>query len=93
MGRPNGATRLTTYFVELHFNQLADDSDRRFFNSVPTRLQLPPPTIDRLRHLAATELAKNEDFRRLVGDLRIPSESEFSSVQHPSGQSPATESE
>jgi NTE family protein len=89
----NGATRLTTYFVELHFNQLADDSDRRFFNSVPTRFQLPSPTIDRLRHLAATELAKNEDFRRLVGDLRIPSESEMSSVRHPSGQSPATESE
>ena len=34
----NGATRLTTYFVELHFNQLADDR-LPLFNSVPTRLQ------------------------------------------------------
>src|SRR5207245_758655 len=30
----NGPGELTIYTVELHFNQLADDSDRRFFNSV-----------------------------------------------------------
>src|SRR5260370_11793204 len=61
---------LTIYTVELHFNQLADDSDRRFFNSVPTRFQLPSATVDRLRRIAATELAKNDEFQRLVKDLR-----------------------
>jgi len=61
---------LTIYTVELHFNQLADDSDRRFFNSVPTRLQLPSATVDRLRRIAAAELARNDEFQRLVRDLR-----------------------
>jgi len=61
---------LTIYTVELHFNQLADDSNRRFFNSVPTRFQLPSATVDRLRRIAAAELAKNDEFQRLVRDLR-----------------------
>ncbi len=63
-------TGLTIYIVELHFSQVADDSDRRFLNSVPTRLQLSSPTVDRLRRIAASELTRNEEFRRLVRDLR-----------------------
>ena len=66
----NGPGELTIYTVELHFNQLADDSDRRFFNSVPTRLQLPSATVDRLRRIAAAELARNDEFQSLVKDLR-----------------------
>lgn len=66
--------KLTLYIVELHFSQVADESDRRFLNSVPTRLQLPSATVDRLRRIAATELAGNEEFRRLVTDLRVPCE-------------------
>lgn len=61
---------ITPYFIELHFNQLAAESDRRFFNSVPTSLQLPSKTVDRLRQLAAAELATNAEFKRLVHDLR-----------------------
>lgn len=60
---------IETYVIELHFNQLADASDRRFFNSVPTSLALPSPTVDRLRQLAARELAGNAEFKRLVSDL------------------------
>lgn len=60
---------ITTYAIELHFNQLADESDRRFFNSVPTRLQLPASTVERLKHLAAVELRKNPEFQRLIQDL------------------------
>ena len=63
------AVEITTYVIELHFNQLANESDRRFFNSVPTSLQLPSKTVDRLRQLAARGLADNAEFRRLVGDL------------------------
>jgi NTE family protein len=57
------------YIIELHFSQLADESDRRFFNAVPTSLQLPAKTVDRLRQLVARELAANEEFKRLVRDL------------------------
>jgi NTE family protein len=60
---------IATYIIELHFRQLANESDRRFFNSVPTSLQLPSKTVDRLRQLAARQLADNVEFRRLVRDL------------------------
>ena len=63
------SAQIESYIVELHFNQLADESDRRFFNSVPTKLQLPSKTVDRLCQLAARQLADNVEFRRLVCDL------------------------
>lgn len=63
------STPLSFYIVELHFNQLDDESDRSFFNSVPTRLQLPIKTVDRLRQLAARQLASNKEFNQLIQDL------------------------
>lgn len=68
----SSATEIVFYIVELHFTQLADPADRRFFNSVPTRLQLPASTVDRLETIAATELKNNPEFQSLVADLRRP---------------------
>ena len=65
----SSTSNLSLYTIELHFARMADDSDREYFNSVPTRFQLPAETVDRLRRMAAAELAKNEEFRRLVRDL------------------------
>jgi NTE family protein len=60
---------ISTYTIELHFNELADASDRQFFNSVPTRLQLSASTVDRLKHLAAVELRGNPEYQKLLRDL------------------------
>jgi len=68
------STKMELYVVELHFNQLADESDRRFFNSVPTSLQLPSSTVNRLELLATAELRNNLEFRRLVEALRHPND-------------------
>jgi hypothetical protein len=54
-GDPESA-EISSYIVELPFNQLADEADRRFFNSVRTRLQLPSATLDLLKQLARLEL-------------------------------------
>jgi NTE family protein len=70
--------KIETYVVELHFNQLASEEDRRFFNAVPTSLQLPSSTVDRLERLAHTELENNPEYVRLVKELR-PMENEFQS--------------
>ena len=72
---------IETYVIELHFNQLPDESDRRFFNAVPTSLQLPSKTVDRLRQLAARQLADNVEFRRLVSDLKNQSIKQASSTR------------
>jgi NTE family protein len=62
--------KIESYIVELHFSQLADESDRRFFNSVPTSLQLPSKSVDRLKQLARAELRNNLEFRSLVEAIR-----------------------
>lgn len=74
IGVDDPAPRLEFYTVDLHFSRLTDDLERQFFNSVPTQLQLPPETVDRLRRMAARELSQNKEFRRLVADLKRNSE-------------------
>lgn len=74
---------IETYVIELHFNQLADAADRRFFNSVPTSLALPPKSVDRLRQLAARELAGNAEFQRLLRDVKGSQVSSNSPAQTP----------
>jgi len=64
------SAKIEPYIVELHFSQVADESDRRSFNSVPTCLQLPSSTVDRLEQLARVELRNNPEFCRLIADLR-----------------------
>jgi NTE family protein len=70
-GDPQSA-KIESYIIELHLSQAAEESDRRFFNSVPTSLQLPSSTVDRLKQLACKELTNNPEFRRLANDLRQP---------------------
>ncbi|MGA2750126.1 MAG: hypothetical protein ABSG59_15240 [Verrucomicrobiota bacterium] len=53
---------------------MSDQSDRRFFNSVPTTLSLPSKTVDRLRRISAGDLQKNEVFQQLLRDLNGPEE-------------------
>ena len=69
-GDSQSGAKIESYIVELHFSQLADESERHFFNSVPTSLQLPSKNVDRLRQLARRELAENVEFKRLVADVR-----------------------
>jgi NTE family protein len=71
-GGDSQSFKIESYIVELHFSQVAGEADRRFFNSVPTSLQLPSSTMDRLTQLARKELKNNPEFRRLVDDLRHP---------------------
>jgi NTE family protein len=77
--------KIESYIVELHFSQLADDSDRRFFNSVPTSLQLPASTVDKLEQLASSELENNPEFRQLVADLCTSQPNSKTLVQLPKG--------
>lgn len=68
--RDSKPVEVTPYVIELHFSQLANRAERDFFNSVPTSLQLPAKTVDRLRELAARELGDNAEFKRLLRDLK-----------------------
>jgi NTE family protein len=57
------------YIIEVGFNALDDEEERRYFSSVPTSLTLPEETVDRLRHIAGRILYDSKDFQKLVRDL------------------------
>ncbi len=60
---------LQFYPIEVDFNALPDEAERRFFESLPTSFYLPPATVDRLRAVAARMLRRSENYRKLLRDL------------------------
>jgi NTE family protein len=65
-----GGQAIELYLVEVSLNALADPAEREFMNSVPTSLQLPAKTVQRVRRAAAQLLDSSPDFRRLLDSLR-----------------------
>jgi NTE family protein len=63
---------LQFYSIEVTFDALADEAERKFFKTLPTTLGLPADTVDRLRAVAARLLRQSEDYRRLLRDLNGP---------------------
>ena len=63
---------LQFYPIEVTFDALADEAERRFFKTLPTTLGLPADTVDRLRAVAARLLRQSQDYRKLLRDLNGP---------------------
>ncbi|HKA44831.1 MAG TPA: patatin-like phospholipase family protein [Burkholderiales bacterium] len=61
---------LEFYLVNASISALADPEERAFLMSVPTTLQLPKDTTDRLRRAAGRLLDDSPEYRRLVESLR-----------------------
>jgi len=60
---------LQFYPIEVNFDALPNESDRKFFKSLPTSLKLPPATVDRVRSAAARLLRQSENYQKLLRDL------------------------
>ena len=60
--------------VHINFASIADKDEREFFENLPTTLQLPPETVDRVRKKAGELLYLSEPFQKLIAELggRIP---------------------
>jgi NTE family protein len=56
------------YLVNLSFDQLAEADERQFLQNLPTRLSLPPETIDRLTAAGGQLLRESPEFRRLLDE-------------------------
>jgi NTE family protein len=58
------------YLVEVSLSAIADPAEHEFLNMVPTSLQLPRATVDRIRRAASQLLDNSPDFLRLLEALR-----------------------
>jgi len=66
-----GGTRkpIQTYLVEVGFDALPDRAEQMEYADIPTSLQLPEDTVDRLRQVAGRILFSSPEFKKLVNDL------------------------
>ena len=70
--RASGPDEFQFYPIEVNFDALADETERKFFKSVPTSFKLPPETVDRLRAVAARLLLQSGNYQKLLRDLNSP---------------------
>jgi len=64
-----GGRGLQSYIIEVSFEQLTDESERRSFAGIPTAFDLPDAEIDRLRRVGRRILFQSPDFRLLLHDV------------------------
>jgi NTE family protein len=57
------------YISHITFASLPDQSEREYFQSIPTALALPAEQVDKLREVAGRLLFSHKSFIKLVGDL------------------------
>ena len=58
------------YAIEVAFEYIQSDKDRTWFKNLPTTLQLPRETIDRLRAVGRQILDEDREYQRLVKQLK-----------------------
>ena len=70
-----GHKPIQTYLVEVGFDALPDIGEQMQYADIPTSLQLPEDTVDRLREVAGRILYESKQFQKLIRDLggNIPS--------------------
>jgi len=61
--------------VKLHpiyvgFDQIADENERRYFQTMDTSFHLPDQQVSDLRNIARTLLEKSDEFQRLTTELK-----------------------
>lgn len=64
------AGRPRLHLIAVDFTQLADPKERSYFSHIPTRLQLPPETVDRLVTVGGRILRESPEFRTLLMELQ-----------------------
>ena len=57
------------YFIRVNFHSATEAAERAYLDAIPTSLQLPPETVDRLIEAGARLLREAPTYRELLRDL------------------------
>jgi NTE family protein len=66
---PGSCGDIQFYMVEVKFDALKDETERRYFKRLSTSFVLAPEDVDSLRAAARQILAESAEFQRLLRDL------------------------
>lgn len=64
-----GGNAIDFYPIEVSFDAIADDRERRYFMDLPTTLSLSDEQVDKTREVAGRLLRTSPGFRRLLRDM------------------------
>jgi NTE family protein len=67
---PGSCGDIQSYIIEVKFDALKDETERRHFKRLPTALKLSPEEVDKTRDAAHRILAESGEFQRLLLDLK-----------------------
>jgi hypothetical protein len=67
---PGSCGDIEFYLVQVKFDALDDEAERRSLKRMPTSFVLKPEQVDTLRDAARRILSKSKEFRRLIKDLQ-----------------------
>jgi len=60
---------VNTYLIEVNFDAMEDESERKHLKGLPTSFHLEPKDVNRLREAAKKILTQSEEFQSFVEDL------------------------
>jgi NTE family protein len=73
-GDPTSTPRqIKIYTIEVNFDDIQDDEERKCVESLPTAFKLPPEAVRRVRAVAGKLLNQSEGYRALLRDLEAES--------------------
>jgi NTE family protein len=61
--------QIKIYTIEVNFDDIQDDEERKRIKSLPTAFKLPPEAVRRVRAVAGKLLNQSEGYRALLHDL------------------------
>jgi len=67
---PGSCGDIQFYVVQVKFDALKDETERMYFDRLPTSFKLTTEQVDRLRDAAHRILVQSEEFQRFLGDLQ-----------------------
>lgn len=67
---PGSCGDIEFYLVQVRFDALDDEAERRYFKQLPTSFALKPEEVDKLRGAARRILTDSKEFQRLLRDFR-----------------------
>ena len=68
-GSQSTSLRVQLYVIEVSFDDLQDDTEKAYFEKLPTSFKLPPGAVGRLKAVAGKLLNQSETYRALLHDL------------------------
>jgi len=66
---PGGCGDMQFYLIEVKFDALKDEEERKYFKTLPTSFKLSDEEVDQLREVAARILNASPEYKRLLRDL------------------------